>query len=89
MKTTLIGLSYAFCWGIGLTLAKLALAEISVTTLLIIQLLSNVLFLYMVCYVKEHKLPLSIKNLRQGMAGIFEPALSYMVGTLGLAMTTG
>lgn len=88
MKTTLIALSYAFCWGMGLTLAKLALAEISVTTLLIIQLLSSVLFLYTACYVKERKLPLSIKNLKQGMAGIFEPALAYMVGTLGLALTT-
>lgn len=88
MKTTLIALSYAFCWGIGLTLAKLALVEISVTTLLIIQLLSSVLFLYTACYVKEHKLPLLMKNLRQGIAGIFEPALAYMVGTLGLALTT-
>lgn len=88
MKTTLIALSYAFCWGIGLSLAKLALTEISATTLLMIQLLSSVLFLYTACYMKERKLPLSIKNLKQGIAGIFEPALSYMVGTLGLALTT-
>lgn len=88
MKTTLIALSYAFCWGTGLTLAKLALTEISATTLLIIQLLSSVLFLYTACYVKKRKLPLSIKNLQQGMAGIFEPGLAYMVGTLGLALTT-
>ncbi len=88
MKTTLIALSYAFCWGMGLTLAKLALAEISVTTLLMIQLLSSVLFLYTACYVKERKLPLSMKNLRQGIAGIFEPGLAYMIGTLGLALTT-
>lgn len=88
MKTTLIALSYAFCWGTGLTLAKIALAEISVTTLLVIQLLSSVLFLYIACYLKEHKIPLSFKNLKQGIAGIFEPALAYMVGTLGLALTT-
>jgi drug/metabolite transporter (DMT)-like permease len=88
MKTTLTALSYAFCWGVGLTLSKLALAEISVTTLLIIQLLSSVLFLYTACYLKERKLPLSIQKLKQGIAGIFEPALAYMVGTLGLAFTT-
>lgn len=88
MKTTLIALSYAFCWGVGLTLAKLALTEISVTTLLLIQLLSSVLFLYAVCYVKERKLPLSIQKLKQGIAGIFEPALAYITGTFGLALTS-
>jgi drug/metabolite transporter (DMT)-like permease len=88
MKTTFIALSYAFCWGVGLTLAKLALSEISVTTLLIIQLLSSVLFLYTICFVKDRQLPLSIRHLQQGAAGIFEPALSYMAGTLGLALTT-
>lgn len=88
MKTTLMALSYAFCWGLGLTLAKLALTEISVTTLLMIQLLSSVLFLYTVCYVKERKLPLSIQSLKQGIAGIFEPALAYIAGSFGLALTT-
>jgi drug/metabolite transporter (DMT)-like permease len=88
MKTTFIALSYAFCWGVGLTLAKLALSEISVTTLLIIQLLSSVLFLYTICFVKNRQLPLSMRHFQQGAAGIFEPALSYMAGTLGLALTT-
>lgn len=88
MKYSLIALSYAFCWGVGLTLAKIALTEISPTTLLIIQLLSSVLFLSVVCYFRHGKLPLGIKNLKQGVAGIFEPALAYMFGTLGLALTT-
>lgn len=88
MRNTLIALGYAFCWGVGITLAKLALAEISPTTLLTIQLVSSVLFLYTICYLKERKLPLSCKSLRQGIAGVFEPALAYMVGTLGLALTT-
>lgn len=88
MKNALIPLSYAFCWGVGMTLAKLALSEISATTLLVIQLLSSVLFLYIVCYLKERKLPLSLSSLKQGKAGIFEPALAYMVGTLGLSLTT-
>ena len=88
MKYSLIALSYAFCWGVGLTLAKIALTEISPTTLLIIQLSSSVLFLYAVCYFQEGRLPLGIKSLKQGIAGIFEPALAYMFGILGLASTT-
>jgi drug/metabolite transporter (DMT)-like permease len=88
MKYSLIALSYAFCWGVGLTLAKIALTEISPTTLLIIQLISSVLFLYTICYFQERKLPLGIKSLKQGVAGIFEPALAYMFGTLGLELTT-
>lgn len=75
MKNSLIAFSYAFCWGVGLTLSKIALAEISPTTLLIIQLISSVLFLFVVCYLKEGTIPVSWQNLKLGKAGIFEPAL--------------
>lgn len=88
MKNSLIALSYASCWGVGLTLSKIALAEISPTTLLMIQLISSVLFLFVVCYFKEGKIPVSLKNLKLGKAGIFEPGLAYMFGTVGLEMTT-
>lgn len=88
MKNSLIAFSYAFCWGVGLTLSKIALAQISPTTLLIIQLISSVLFLFVVCYLKEGTIPVSWQNLKLGKAGIFEPALCYMFGTVGLEMTT-
>jgi drug/metabolite transporter (DMT)-like permease len=81
-------LSYAFCWGVGVTLTKIALAEIKPTTLLIIQLLSSVIFLATLCYLQEQQLPFSWRNLKQGTAGIFEPALAYMVGIFGVEMTT-
>lgn len=84
----LIALSYAFCWGVGLTLTKIALSGISATTLLIIQLLAANVFLYTVCYWKEGKIPLGLSSLKRGIAGIFEPALTYMCGTLGLELTT-
>ena len=83
-----IALSYAFCWGVGVTLTKVALAEIAATTLLIIQLCSSVLFLAGACYVRDRQLPFSWKHLKQGFAGIFEPALAYMAGILGLQLTT-
>jgi drug/metabolite transporter (DMT)-like permease len=88
MKNLSIVLGYPFCWGVGMTLAKLSLSEISATTLLIIQLLSSVLFLCLVCYFRKRQLPLCWKNLQQGIAGIFEPALAYMFGTIGLSLTT-
>jgi drug/metabolite transporter (DMT)-like permease len=88
MKNLLLPLGYASCWGVGLTLSKIALTEISPTTLLIIQLLSSVIFLYAACYIKNRKAPLSLKILKQGKAGIFEPALAYMFGTIGLNLTT-
>ncbi|MBD2092137.1 DMT family transporter [Microcoleus sp. FACHB-1515] len=88
MNTILIALSYAFCWGVGTTLTKLALAEISATTLLVIQLISSVLFLAIACYIKMQKLPFSLAALKQGSAGIFEPALAYMVGIFGVKLTT-
>ena len=88
MNNILIALSYAFCWGVGVTLTKIALSEIAPTTLLIIQILSSVLFLSTASYFKDRQLPFSWKYLKQGSAGIFEPALAYMVSIFGLQMTT-
>jgi drug/metabolite transporter (DMT)-like permease len=84
----ILPLGYAMFWGVGVTLSKLALSEIGETTLLIIQMFSSVVFLSAICYAKERQLPFSWRHLRQGIAGIFEPALAYMVGIFGLQMTT-
>ncbi len=88
MKNIWMALSYAFCWGVGMTFSKLALAEISAPTLLIIQLVVSVSFLQTICYLKERKLFISWKSLKLGMAGILEPAFAHMAGTLGLSLTT-
>lgn len=88
MNNIVISLSYAFCWGVGVTLTKIALSEISETTLLIIQLSSSVIFLATACYLRDRQLPFSWQHLKRGSAGIFEPALAYMVGIFGIKMTT-
>ncbi|NER85186.1 MAG: DMT family transporter, partial [Leptolyngbya sp. SIO1D8] len=88
MTPVIIALSYAFCWGLGVTLTKVALSEIAATTLLLIQLSSSVLFLAIACYLRDRQLPFSWNHLKQGVAGVFEPALAYMVGIFGLQMTT-
>jgi drug/metabolite transporter (DMT)-like permease len=88
VNPAITALSYAFCWGVGLTLTKIALAEIRPTTLLIIQLMSSVSFLAIACYCQDRQLPFSWDNLKQGYAGIFEPALAYMIGTFGVEITT-
>jgi drug/metabolite transporter (DMT)-like permease len=88
MKYTLTALSYAFCWGVGVTLTKIILAEVTATTLLVIQLCSSVLFLFVLSYFDNRELPFSPQRLRQGVAGVFEPALAYMVGIFGLRLTT-
>ncbi|MBD1869624.1 DMT family transporter [Cyanobacteria bacterium FACHB-471] len=88
MNPIITALSYAFCWGVGLTLTKIALSEIRPATLLVIQLLASVSFLAIACYCQNRQLPFSWSNLKQGFAGIFEPALAYMIGTFGVEMTT-
>lgn len=88
MNQIIIALSYAFCWGVGVTLTKIALSEITPTTLLIIQLLSSVLFLATICYVQERQIPFSWQRIKQGFAGIFEPGLAYVFGIFGVKMTT-
>ncbi|MEL6381716.1 MAG: DMT family transporter [Cyanobacteria bacterium J06626_18] len=88
MTNILIALSYASCWGVGVTLTKVALSEITATTLLIIQLTASVLFLLTVGYIHDRQLPFAWRHLKRGIAGIFEPALAYMFGTVGIQMTT-
>lgn len=88
MTHILMALGYAFCWGVGTSLAKLAMVELSPLSLLVIQLLASVLFLYGLCYWQHRTMPLSWRSLRQGVAGIFEPALAYLIGIVGLSLTT-
>ncbi len=88
MNKSIIALSYAFCWGLGVTLTKIALAEVTAATLLVIQLFSSVLFLTTICYIKDNKLPFSWQRLKQGLAGICEPAFAYMFGVFGIQLTS-
>ena len=88
MKHISLALGYACCWGIGVTLTKMALSGIAPSPLLIIQLSSGVLLLLAVCYAQEGKLPVSWPHLKKGYAGIFEPAMAYMVGIFGIRLTT-
>ncbi|MBD2464207.1 DMT family transporter [Oscillatoria sp. FACHB-1407] len=88
MRRIGLPLGYSFCWGVGVTLTKIALTEITATTLLVIQLLSSVAFLAIACYLKTRQLPFSFRHLHRGFAGIFEPALAYMIGIFGVDMTT-
>jgi drug/metabolite transporter (DMT)-like permease len=88
MNNIAIVVSYAFCWGVGVTLTKLTLSGIPVATLIPIQLLSSVLFLTTIYSFKYRQFPFSSKSLKQGAAGILEPALSHMFGIFGLKMTT-
>lgn len=88
MNRVVIALGYAFCWGVGVTLTKVALSEIQPTTLLTVQLGSSVLFLSTISYLKNRDFLFSQQRLRQGAAGIFEPALAYMVGIFGIQLTT-
>jgi drug/metabolite transporter (DMT)-like permease len=84
----LLSLSYAFCWGFGQTLTKIALSEISEATLLVAQLGSSVLFLALAYTVIYRQFPFSQSSLQRGYAGVFEPALAYMIGIFGLSLTT-
>ncbi|NJN87837.1 MAG: DMT family transporter [Leptolyngbyaceae cyanobacterium SL_7_1] len=88
MNSIIIALSYAFCWGVGITLTKIALTEISPTTLLTIQVLASVIFLSIASYWSDRQIPFSWNRLRQGIAGVFEPGLAYIIGIFGVEMTT-
>lgn len=88
MASVLLSLGYALSWGVGQTLSKIALTEISPSTLLIVQLGSSVAFLALLYGTLYQRFPFSLRSIKQGGAGVFEPALAYMLGVFGLSLTT-
>jgi len=88
VKSLALALGYSMSWGFGLTLSKLGLAYFQPLTLLVIQLCSSLAFLSLLLLVRDGTAGLRRISPRYGAAGILEPGLAYLLGTVGLSMTS-
>jgi drug/metabolite transporter (DMT)-like permease len=84
----------AACWGLGTVMSKVVLTYLPPLTVLAVQLVSSVAFLWTITltqqpWKREYCNQLSPRTLlKLGLPGLLEPALSYILGLVGLAMTT-
>lgn len=78
----------AACWGLGTVMSRAVLDTLPPVTLLVIQLGSSVLFLSLLSAISGKTPIMSARELRAGLPGLLEPGLAYLLGTLGLALTT-
>lgn len=78
----------AACWGLTIVMNKLALNYIPPLHLLVIQLASSIIFIWLVaCFFNNYSF-LNWQTIRYSITGILEPGLAYMFSVLGLVMTT-
>lgn len=79
----------ALAWGLGTVLSKAALdTALPPLLLLAVQLTASVTFLGLVTALRTGLPSLRWPTLRHGLPGLLEPGLAYLVGIVGLALTT-
>ena len=76
------------CWGLGAVISKGVLTSVPPLSLLVIQLLASVLFLWTAVFLQRIPVPFNRQLARSAMVGILNPGLAYTFGLIGLALTT-
>lgn len=78
----------AACWGSATVMSKGLLAVLPPMTLLVVQLLASIAFLWIVVFCLRLRVRLDRPARRASLSGLLEPGLSYCLGIAGLALTT-
>jgi drug/metabolite transporter (DMT)-like permease len=78
----------AACWGGATVITKHVLTDIPPLTLLVLQLIVSVSFLWTIVLVQRLRLPRRGEILRLGGIGLLNPGLAYTFSLLGLTRTT-
>ncbi|WP_375595360.1 DMT family transporter [Algihabitans albus] len=78
----------AACWGSATVMSKGLLAVLPPLTLLVVQLLASIAFLWIAVLCLRLRVRLDRPARRASLSGLLEPGLSYCVGIAGLALTT-
>jgi drug/metabolite transporter (DMT)-like permease len=88
-STSIIALVLAAaCWGAATVITKHVLTDILPLTLLVLQLMVSVVFLWAIVLVQRLRLPQRRDIVRLGAIGVLNPGLAYTFGLLGLTRTT-
>jgi len=75
------------CWGAGTVMSKATLNDLPPITLVVVQLAASCAVLWAVVFMRGTP-ALTWKQIRSGWAGILEPGLSYLLGIVGLSLTS-
>ncbi|MCK6629488.1 MAG: DMT family transporter [Anaerolineae bacterium] len=78
----------AACWGAGAVMSKGVLGYLPPLTLLVVQLVASLTFLWAVVAVQRIRVPLRRETFRLGLIGLLNPGLAYTFSLLGLSLTT-
>lgn len=78
----------AAAWGGGMVMSKASLGAIPPFTLLVVQLGASVTTLWIITVLLDQRPPLTGQTLRIGWTGMLEPGLAYILGLIGMSMTT-
>ncbi|MCL4301008.1 MAG: DMT family transporter [Anaerolineae bacterium] len=78
----------AACWGAGTVMSKGILGYIPPLTLLVVQLIASLTFLWTVIAVQRISIPLRRETLWLALIGLLNPGLAYTFSLLGLSLTT-
>lgn len=82
-----LGLAAA-CWGAGTVISKGILAVMPPLTLLVVQLVASLAFLWAVVAIQRIAVPRRRETLRLALIGVLNPGLAYTFSLLGLSLTT-
>ncbi|GAB4451508.1 MAG: DMT family transporter [Anaerolineae bacterium] len=77
----------AACWGAGTVMSKGVLGYLPPLTLLVVQLVASLTFLWVVIIIQRLRVPLRRETFRLGLIGVLNPGLAYTFSLLGLALT--
>ena len=78
----------AACWGAGTVISKGILGYIPPLTLLVVQLVASLTFLWTVIALQRIHVPLRRQTLWLALIGLLNPGLAYTFSLLGLSLTT-
>ncbi|MBF2066329.1 MAG: DMT family transporter [Calothrix sp. C42_A2020_038] len=78
----------AACFGVTVAMTKQSLSHLSPLVVLVIQSISSIIFLWSVILYQRVELPKRSVVWRASLVGLLEPGLSYILGTVGLNLTT-
>ena len=84
----LLMVASAACWGIGTVMSKSALSVIPPFTLLAVQLIASVIALWLATLIRREQPLFRWPVIRLGWTGMLEPGLAYILGLIGLSVTS-
>ncbi|MFN5955697.1 MAG: DMT family transporter [Dolichospermum sp.] len=86
-KIFVYGISAAASWGFSTVMTKGLLEYIPPLTLLVIQLISSNVFLWVIIWLRKIPIPPARRGIKLGLPGLLQPGIANTLGIIGLSLT--